>query len=170
MLRAVLLLTFIVIASTLTFGQSAQQTAEGFQVDDMQGSPVSLESLRGNVVVMTFWSTRCIICHGEIPKLNQMADAFKGKKVTFLAVTMENQKKVEAYIKDNPFRFDIIPNGFGVLLKYAAKAEDGTINMPYPTFFVIGPEGEIALKTEGAGKTGQMSDIIGKLLSSSATR
>lgn len=134
----------------------------------MSGAAVSLESLRGKVVVITFWSTRCVICHGEIPKLNKMSARYKGKQIAFLAITMENPAKVQEYTRERPFDFEIIPNGFGILLKYAKKDETGNINMPYPTFFVIGPAGSVELQTEGVGKTGLMSETIDRLLSSTA--
>lgn len=166
MLRLAAITSLLLLASLAVFAQAPKPRAEAFEVADMKGETVSLEALRGKVVVLTFWSTRCVICHGEIPKLNQMASAFKGKNVVFLAVTMENPNKVEAYVKDRPFDFEIIPNGFGVLLKYATKDESGTLNMPYPTFFIIGPDGEVEMKTEGTGKTPKMSSMIDSLLTS----
>lgn len=166
MLRAVFLFSFVLSTFTLASGQVPKTAAEGFEASDMRGATVSLEGLRGKVVVLNFWSTHCVICHSEIPKLNQMVKGYKGKGVVFLAVTVENPNKVETYLKETPFDFGIIPNGFGVLLKYATKSPDGTINMPYPTFFVISPEGSVELKTDGAGRIGQMSGVIDRLLAS----
>jgi thiol-disulfide isomerase/thioredoxin len=44
-----------------------------------------LDQLHGKVVVLTFWSTRCQICHSEIPNLNRVAERYRGKDVVFLA-------------------------------------------------------------------------------------
>lgn len=167
MFRAVLLFSLISVSSAIALGQVAKPVAENFETVDMAGSTVNLESLRGKVVVLAFWSTRCVICHGEIPKLNRMALSYRNKDVVFLAVSMENPKKIAAYLKDRPFEFNIIPNGFDVLLKYAKKDTDGTITMPYPTFFVVNQRGDVELKTEGVGKTSLMGGLIDSLLESS---
>lgn len=163
MRRLPLLLCLLFIS---TFTAAAQgPMAQDFTASDLQGSQLSLESLRGRVVVINFWSTRCVICHGDIPKLNKMVSDFKGKDVVFLAVTVENPTKVEPYLKKNPFDFSIVPNGFGVLLKYAEKDSEGVISMPYPSFYIVDRQGRIALKTAGAGRAAQMSAAIDRLLS-----
>lgn len=160
-----------IVFSILTVHALAQEpVAEGFAAVDLNGREVSLEDLRGKVVVVNFWSTRCVICHDEIPKLNRMSDSFRGRDVAFLAVTLEQSARVEEYLRKNPFDFDVIPNGFGVLLKFAERDSEGRINMPYPSFFVIGPSGRIEFKTEGAGKTGTLTSVIQNLLSQKSGR
>ena len=165
MMRLLLLSLSLLFISTVNAAAQGP-VAQGFSAHDMQGAEISLEDFRGKVVVLNFWSTRCAICHSEIPSLNKMVSTFKGKDVVFLGITVENPSKVAPYLKQTPFDFSIVPNGFGVLLKYAEKDADGVISMPYPSFFVIDPEGRIALKTAGAGKAGQMSGAISRLLSS----
>ena len=138
--------------------------AQDFNATSLAGEEISLGDFKGKVVVLNFWSTRCVICNSELPKLNKLVSDFRGKDVVFLAVTVENPLKVEPYLKKNRFDFAILPNGFGVLLKYAEKDSEGIITMPYPSFYVVDQRGRIALKTIGAGKTAQMSAAIDRLL------
>ena len=100
----------------------------------------------------------------EIPNLNRVADRYRGKNVVFLAVTMENEAKIEPYIKRNPFNFTIMPNSFGVLLKYADKDRSGNLNMGFPAHFLIRRNGTIALRTEGWDKSAKLDTQISKLL------
>jgi len=130
----------------------------------MDGTLYDLQQLQGKVVVITFWSTRCQICHEEIPNLNKVADRYRGKDVIFLAVTMENEAKVEPYIRRNPFNFTIMPNSFGVFLKYADKDGAGNINMGFPAHFLIRRDGTIALRTAGWDKAANLDTQISKLL------
>ena len=164
------ILAIVFFALALSASAMAQQelkpgsAAPAFAGELLDGKPINLSDLQGKIVVMTFWSTRCAICHSEIPKLNQVADRYKGKDVVFLALTMENQVKVEPYLKRNPFNFNIMPNSFGVVLKYADMDNKGNIDMGFPSYFLINQKGAIALKSSGWDKWSNLDSQISKLL------
>jgi peroxiredoxin len=163
-MRILTILILVLTFSIFGFGQKGA-SAENFSAADMTGKTIELASLKGKVVVLTFWTTRCPICQGEIPKLNQLSLRFKDKNVVFLGLTTDNETKVENYVKKNPFNFNIIPNSFGILLKYAEKDRQGNISLGYPAHFVINKAGEIALKTDGFDKTEKLNSEINRLLS-----
>jgi len=142
------------------------ESAPAFSGQGLDGTMYDLGQLQGKVVVLTFWSTRCEICHSEIPKLNGVAERYKGKDVVFIAVTMDNEAKINPYLKKNPFNFHILPNSFGVMLKYADKDRSGNINMGFPAHFLIGRNGAIALRTDGWDKASNLDSQISRLLSS----
>jgi peroxiredoxin len=166
------ILNTILITLTLAAAVFAQQQlrvgnpAPEFSAESLDGRTYAIEQLRGKVVVMTFWSTRCAICHSEIPKLNQMADRYRGQDVVFLALTMENQVRIAPYLEKNPFKFSILPNSFGVVLKYADMDAGGRINMGYPAHFVIGRKGTIEHRTHGWDKASNLDAQISRLLAS----
>ncbi|MBA3351622.1 MAG: TlpA family protein disulfide reductase, partial [Blastocatellia bacterium] len=56
----------------------AGESAPAFSGQGLDGAMYDLGQLQGKVVVLTFWSTRCEICHSEIPKLNGVADRYRG--------------------------------------------------------------------------------------------
>ena len=158
---------FLILAfSAAVFGQQSKEKslAETFSATSLDGKSFDLAELKGKVVVLTFWSTKCSICHNEIPKLNQLVETYKDKAVIFLGLTMENPNKVEAYLKKTSFRFDILPNSFGVVLKYADKDGDGNVAMGFPAHFLINQKGEIELKTSGFDKTEILNSRISQLL------
>lgn len=160
-----LLLT--IVLSAAAFAQQKLQVgqpAPDFQAQALDGKIYSLSELQGKVVVLTFWSTKCEICHSEIPKLNRVADKYRGKDVVFLALTMESESRVEPYLRKNPFNYTILPNGFGVILKYANMSKDGTINMGFPAYFLINKRGAIELRAEGWDKAANLDNQISKLL------
>lgn len=160
----ILLFALCAVASAQQNLQVGQQ-APSFSVQSIEGETVALDQLQGKVVVLTFWSTRCAICHSEIPKLNQVVDRYKGKDVVFLALTMENEARVSPYLKKNPFNYTILPNGFGVVLKYANMTKEGTINMGFPSYFLINKQGAIQLRAEGWDKASNLDLQISRLLS-----
>ena len=143
----------------------SKKVAEPFSATSLNGQNFDLGSLRGKVVVLTFWSTRCPICAAEIPNLNQLAENYKGKDVVFLGLTTEDPTRVNNYLKTKAFNFNILPNSFGVVLKYADKDGQGRINMPFPSFYVINQNGEIEMRTNGYDKTKVLTSNINRLLS-----
>ena len=160
---------FLILAfSAAAFGQQAKAKplAENFTATALGGESFSLSELKGKVVVLTFWSTRCPICHSEIPKLNKLVESYKDKAIVFLGATMENSGKVETYLKKTPFKFSILPNSFGVLLKYADKDSEGNVAMGFPAHFLINQKGEIELKTSGFDKTEALAARINQLIDS----
>jgi peroxiredoxin len=140
--------------------------APTFTAQDIDGKQIDLNQLQGKVIVLTFWSTRCQICHSEIPKLNDIVDRYKGKDVVFLALTMENNVKIEPYLRKNPFHYDIVPNSFGVVLKYADMDKSGNINMGFPAHYLINRKGQIAHRTDGWDKAANLEMQISRLLES----
>jgi peroxiredoxin len=164
--RILFCLAIILAFSTLSFGQKGKPVAEDFTAVSLNGQTINLESLKGKVVVLTFWSTRCDICISEIPKLNGLVNSYRGKDVVFLGLTVDNPAKVEGFLKRKPFNFNILPNSFGVVLKYADKDSSGNINMAFPTHFLVNQDGEIDLKTNGFDKTDVLNSRITRLLAS----
>ena len=158
-------LFLILVFSCVAFAQK-KTIAENFSAVSMSGETIELSSLKGKVVVISFWTTRCPICHEEIPKLNKLAARYKNQNVVFLGLTTDNEAKIESYVKKTPFDFNLVPNSFGILLKYAEKDRNGGIMIGYPAHFIINQNGEIQLKTSGFDKTEKLNSEINRLLTS----
>ena len=164
------LVNTLILSLILAAGALAQQNlqvgqaAPDFSATSLDGQAVNLKDLQGKVVVLTFWSTRCEICHNELPKMNQVVNRYKDKGVVFLALTMENAQKVQPYVQKNPFAYTILTNGFSVVLKYANMSKDGAINMGFPSYFVINKTGQIDHKSEGWDKTPMLESRISRLV------
>jgi peroxiredoxin len=148
------------------YGQQhkAKSAAENFVATSLDGQTFDLAALKGKVVLVTFWSTRCPICAAEAPKLNELAARYKNTNVVFLGLTTDNQDTVKKFIKRKPFSFNLLPNSFGILLKYADKDGDGNVTMGYPAYYLINQKGEIELKTNGYDKKEKIASEINRLL------
>lgn len=166
--RIISLIALTVFFAAAAFGQQSIKigsAAPSFSGAMMDGTPFELSELRGRVVVMTFWSTRCAICHHEIPKLNTMTSRYDPAKVVFLALSMENEEKINGYLKNNSFKFQIVPNSFGTVLQYADRDRNGNLDMGFPSFFVIDQSGFVQYRSSGYDKTGAIDSAIAKLVS-----
>jgi peroxiredoxin/tetratricopeptide (TPR) repeat protein len=62
--------------------------APDFTLKDFDGKPVSLSSLRGKVVVLSFWFPACGPCRVELPLMQKLYTDYKSKGVEFLALDM----------------------------------------------------------------------------------
>ena len=167
-MRAILTIIFTLVSFCAVSAQQNLQVGQAapvFVAQTLDGQTVNLKELQGKVVVLTFWSTRCAICHAEIPKLYQIVERYKGLDVAFLALTMENEAKVNPYLQKTPFKYTILTNGFGVVLKYANMTKDGGINMGFPSYFLINKQGAISLRAEGWDKSANLDSQISRLLS-----
>ena len=163
-------LAIIILAFALAVSASTQTRlavgapAPPFSGTSLDGTTVDLSELKGKVVIMTFWSTKCEICHVEFPKLNRVIKSFDGKNVVFLSLTMENDAKVEAYLKSNHLDTQVLPNSFGTLLQYADRDKSGNLDMGFPSYFVINDAGIIEYRSSGYDKTESLNATLTRLL------
>jgi peroxiredoxin len=95
-----------------------------------------------------------------------MVERFRSRDVVFLALTTENEARLEPFLRKNPFRFDILPNSFGILLKYADMDRAGNINIGFPAHYLINRRGKIQLRTSGWDKAEKLEGQINRLLAS----
>ena len=162
-MRAVLVFFLLFGLSSISQAQRAQRAAD-FSAVSIKGEKVELVSLRGKVVLLTFWSSRCPICQSEIPKLNRLASSYRASNVVFLAATPENEDIVLSYLRQQPFDFQILPDSFGLMLKYAERDSEGRVNIAYPAYYVIDRSGYVQLRDSGWDKAGRLSSAIERLL------
>jgi peroxiredoxin len=166
-MKKVLVLFSVLIFTWSAAGQTSLRvgaSAPDFSSTSLAGDQFELSRLRGKVVVLSFWSTRCEICRVELPRLNQLAGRMSESNVVFLAPTMENENIVSAFVRRNPAKFDILPNSFGLLLQYADRTKDGSIDMGFPSFFVIDQQGLVQYRGSGYGRVEPLAQAIDKLV------
>lgn len=165
-MRILVCLFLFIVFSVAGFGQRREMKnmAENFTATSLAGQTFDLAALKGKVVLMTFWSTRCPICASETPKLNQLAARYENKNVIFLGLTPDDDGKVASFIKKKPFDFNLLPNSFGVLMKYADRDDSGNLMMSYPAYYLINQTGEVELKANGYNKEDKLDSAINRLL------
>ena len=164
-MRYLSIFIFVLALAVSTFAQQGQP-AEKFTAVSTSGKTIELSALKGKIVLLTFWSTQCPICQNEIPNLNLLAAKYaRNKDVVFLAATTENENIVESFIKHNPFSFMILPDSFGLLLKYADRDARGRLSMGFPSYFLIDRSGYIQYRDSGWDKVRSLDTEIRQLVS-----
>jgi thiol-disulfide isomerase/thioredoxin len=83
--------------------------APKFQLTSMAGKPVSLDSLKGQVVMINFWASWCGPCREEMPVLEKLYAKYKPMGFTMIGVNVEPDSKLAAeWLKATPVTFPIL--------------------------------------------------------------
>ena len=124
---------------------------------------LSMEELKGKVVLIEFWTFGCYNCTNTIPYLNKWYEKYRSDDFEMIGIhcpefdnerNFENVKaNVEKLGIKNPVLTD---NEFSVWSKYDVDA--------WPTIFLIDKKGEIRYKKIGEGKYDRTEQVINELL------
>jgi len=125
-----------------------------FTLRNIKGQEVSLESLKGKVVILDFWATWCGPCKRSFPAMQMAVTRYKDDpNVAFLFIdTWERTKDplpgVKGYIADNKYTFNVlldeqdpVTGKNNVVASYNVSG--------IPTKFVIDKNGNIAYRLTG---------------------
>lgn len=69
--------------------------APALQGEALDGQPLSLDALKGRVVVLDFWATWCGPCVAAIPHIQELSQKFKDKPVTVIGVNSDQPGSTE---------------------------------------------------------------------------
>ena len=120
--------------------------APEFTLASLDGTPVSLQSLKGHVIVLDFWATWCAPCVAEMPMLNQTYKQYSGHgDVVFLAVNSgwndDSPDKIRSFLRAR--RLDI-----PVALDTTNVAKSLGVET-LPSLVLIDRNGHIRMKNSG---------------------
>ncbi len=123
--------------------EAAKKIVEGaeapdFTLNDLQGKPLSLSSLRGKYVVLDFWGSWCGWCIKGIPDMKKYYEKYKGKLEILGIDCRDTEEKWKAAVEKHELPWLHVYNAGNpdVSILYAIQG--------YPTKIVVDPEGKIA--------------------------
>jgi thiol-disulfide isomerase/thioredoxin len=135
------------------------EAAPKFALKDLSGNTVTLDDLKGKVVVVDFWATWCGPCKASFPGMQKASEKYKDDpSVKFLFVDSwenkkpeEMQKNASEFVAKNKYDFHVL-----------LDAEDKTIGSyaveGIPTKFFVDKNGNIRFKE--IGYDGNMDNLI----------
>lgn len=132
------------------------QPAPPFQLTLVDGTKVSLDELRGNVVVLNFWATWCVPCRSELPALDTYYNLRRDVGLRVFAVTTEDSLPI--------FRLKKLFEVMHIPPVRRIKGPYGPIEGAVPTNFVIDRAGKVRYAKAGAFNLDQLNAVLIPLL------
>jgi cytochrome c biogenesis protein CcmG, thiol:disulfide interchange protein DsbE len=119
--------------------------APPWELKNAEDKKVSLESLKGKVVVLHFWATWCGFCKKSMPEMEKFRESIKDKSDIVLYGVNCRQRpgnpEPAAFAKEQGCNYNVLLNGDEVSTAYEVQG--------FPTLYVIGPDGKIIYKERG---------------------
>ncbi|HEY6871700.1 MAG TPA: TlpA disulfide reductase family protein [Geobacteraceae bacterium] len=123
---------------------------------DVNGKHVRLDRLKGNVIILYFWSSSC--CSDRVKQLEPYYSQNKNRGLTVLAVQVGGSRNsVLSFARNNGLSFTMLADEDNMIFR-----EYGIIG--FPTIFIIDRSGIVRKKILGDVQTTQLSKLVAPLL------
>lgn len=114
----------------------------------INSSPLSINALKGSVILMDIWTFACWNCYRSFPWLNSLENKYKSKNFQLVGIHTpefdheKNRSAVEAKVKEFKLHHPVImDNDFA----YWQKLN----NQYWPTFYLIDKQGQVRYRFIG---------------------
>ena len=114
---------------------------------DLDGAPVTLESLRGQPVALAFWAPWCQVCAAQSDNLSRVARWAGGRgRVVSVASAFGDVAEVRAYMKAHGVEYPVLLGDDDTVRAFHVEA--------YPTVYFLDPQGRVKGSVAGYTTTG----------------
>ena len=134
--------------------------APNFSLKDLNGNKLDLADYKGKVVLLDFWATWCGPCRIEIPGFVELQERYRNRGLAVIGVlTQDDPSNVPEFYEEFKMNYPV-----------ALGDDDGKVAGLYdccfglPTTFVIGRDGRIYAKHEGAAPGSYFQNEVRELL------
>ena len=117
---------------------TSENEAPDFTLNDINGKPLTLSSLRGKYVILDFWGSWCGWCIKGIPQMKEYYQKYAGKFEILGIDCNDTEEKWKAAVEkyELPWLHVYNPRGESkVLRQYEIQG--------FPTKIIVGPDGKI---------------------------
>ncbi len=130
-------ITIFILLGMLAFGLSQKPQSPDVTFTTIEGKKISLQSLKGKIVLVNFWATDCPGCIKEMPDLINTYNNYKAKGFEVIAVAMpyDPPAQVLNYTQQKRLPFPVMHDGFSEMTNAF-----GGVNLT-PTTFIYDKQG-----------------------------
>ena len=157
---AALLAAGCLLAAFALRDQGALKSFPPVSIATIDGRSFDAAAFEGRPVLVTFWSTTCVVCLKEMPDLEALYHRLSPRGFEIVAVSMPWDPPDEvvrlARTRGLPYPVALDVNG-------AIARAFGDVSTT-PTHFLVGPGGEIAFRRTGALDFAEVDDRLHSML------
>lgn len=107
--RWMLASAFAAMLAVTSLVGAGSSIAPSFALPSRSGDMVSLDQLKGQVVMLNFWASWCGPCRQEMPLLDQMHKRYSSLGFTLVGVNVEeNTQDAEKWLAQTPVSFPVL--------------------------------------------------------------
>ncbi len=120
---------------------------------------LSLDELKGKVILLDFWLKNCGPCIQSVPHLNELQEKYKDREFKIVSINAADSKEdIHWFCARYNTKYTVLINGKEITEKYGVTG--------FPTFIIIDKEGKVIYVNEGYDKSAQsaIEDVIEKAL------
>jgi len=156
-------------AEKLVMYQKAPELAGIAGYVNTDGKPITLESLRGKVVLIDFWDYSCINCQRTFPYLKAWYDKYKDQGLVIIGVhTPEFAfEQIQSNVEDAARRFGLV---YPIVLDNHYDTWNAFKNQYWPREYLIDMDGYIVHDHAGEGEYDETEQAIQAALAERAAR
>jgi len=142
---------------------SGGTAAPAVHLTTLGGEPVSLEDLRGRVVLLNFWATWCPPCRYEMPGFQAVYDAKRERGFVVLGVSLDatGRAGVASFLQERGITYPVAMATGRVVNDF------GGVNL-LPTSFLIDRHGRIRNEVRGVFTQVALGQAVERLLAEPA--
>jgi peroxiredoxin len=100
------------LATTVALAAQASligRMAPDFALPAVVGSNVRLSEYRGQAVIISFWSSRCSVCAGQLARLDRLYNTYRSSGLVVLAVSVDDDPMhAEQYARAHAAGFPLL--------------------------------------------------------------
>lgn len=128
---------------------------------DGKSGLLSLESLRGRVVVLDFWATWCPPCLASLPMMHELSRELEPKGVTFVGIDSDGAQtpveEVTAFLNEHGAPYPVVYDEGAVNESYRIKV--------LPTVIVVGKDGVVERVFMGSPSRNALANAVAAAVS-----
>jgi len=145
-------------SSTVSHAGGAAEPAPAFEVTTLDGKTITLDSLKGKVILVNFWATWCPPCRAEIPDFIEAYSELKDKGLEILGFSVDDlpEAELKKFVEQARMNYPVALVGRDIVMSFKP-------GQYIPTSIFIDKNGKIRMRHVGKLEKSDLRKVFEEL-------